>query len=227
MWTMAKKKNKDVKTVLKGFKDFGGDTMSRLATTVKVDMPAAAGAAARKPATALARLFGMSPEQQAARKLRNIRKEMDLNAMPRRKRRRSRLPLVIAMLLALVCGGAYWLYDAISLPRVPVAQYLDYHKWLDAVSGNVKPTKKHVAGSYRGEWQPSETARPVLKKHVESVQRKVAKKKQSQEPRLAKSAKPKKGKALAHLDKKKTGSKSKRAAHGRSSRPYVYKRLGE
>lgn len=225
---MAKKKNKDVKTVLKGFKDFGGDTMSRLATTVKVDMPAAAGAAARKPATALARLFGMSPEQKAARKLKDMKKEMDLNAMPRRKRRRSRLPLVIAMLLALVCGGAYWLYDAISLPKVPVAQYLDYHKWLDAVSGNVKPTKRQLAGSYRGEWQSSETARPVLKKHVESVQRKVAKKKkQSQEPRLAKRAKAKKGKALAHLDKKKTGSRRKPVSHAGSSKPHVYKRLGE
>lgn len=223
-----KKKNKDVKTVLKGFKDFGGDTMSRLATTVKVDMPAAAGAAARKPATALARLFGMSPEQKAARKLKDMKKEMDLNAMPRRKRRRSRLPLVIAMLLALVCGGAYWLYDAISLPKVPVAQYLDYHKWLDAVSGNVKPTKRQLAGSYRGEWQSSETARPVLKKHVESVQRKVAnKKKQSQEPRLAKRAKAKKGKALAHLDKKKTGSRRKPVSHAGSSKPHVYKRLGE
>jgi hypothetical protein len=227
MWTMAKKKNKDVKTVLKGFKDFGGDTMSRLATTVKVDMPAVAGAAARKPATALARLFGMSPEQKAARKLDNIRREMDLKAMPSRKRRRSRLPLVIAMLVAMVAGGAYWLYDAITLPRVPVAQYLDYHRWLDTVSGNVKPSKKRLAGSYRGEWQPSEKARPVLKKHVESVQRKVAKKKQRPEPRLAKSVKPKKGKALARLENKKPSSRSKRASYGKASKPQVYKRLGE
>lgn len=154
---MAVKNHKKANLRLQGFRDRNGDTLSRLATTVKVDVPSA-GYAAKKPRFTLAKMLGLNPERQAALRLQKIKREIDHQSAPKRKRRRSRLPLVIAFLAMLMAGGAYWLYQSITLPRLPVSQYLDYQKWLDTVSGKLKPGQARLGSTYQPEWH---TERPV------------------------------------------------------------------
>lgn len=222
---MAAKKNKPGRTVLNGFKDFGNDTLSRLATTVKVDVPAAAMAGVRKPRTALARLFGMTPEQKAARQLKQIKRGMDLKAMPRHRRRRSRLPLVIVMLIALIGSGGYWLYQKISLPQLNLSQYVDYQKWLDVVSGKTHPSRQRLA-EFFGEQLPSEPRGPAAA--AQPVRAKPAP--QKSKPTATKMAKkPKSGSKaeLARIERKPKKKDKATTSYRGHSKPMIYKPLGE
>lgn len=174
---MAVKNHKKANLRLHAYRDISGDTLSRLATTVKMDMPTA-GYLAKKPRLTLARIFGKSPERQAALRLKKIKRDIDHQAAPKPKRRRSRLPLVLAFLVAMLAGGGYWLYQSISLPRLPIAQYLDYQKWLDTVSGKLIPSGHARSGSsYKPEWRSEQPVKTFVQKPPhsrEAVQKKMA-----------------------------------------------------
>ena len=218
---MAAKKNKEFKTVRKGFKPFGGDTLARLATTVKVDVPAAA----RNPGTAIARLLGLTPEQKAARRLSNIKREMNMKTMPRRRRRRSRLPMVIVVLLALFGGGTYWLYQQVSLPRLNLTQYLDYNKWLDVVSGKVHPSRQRLA-EFFGDVLPAQSRAADLEKPVRLKPQIVSKKSAPNATKVAKHPKAKPAREQARIEKKRK-KKHREAAYSNGSRTMLYRPLGE
>jgi hypothetical protein len=74
-----------------------------------------------------------SPQRRAKQKMAKLQRQMA--GGPAMKVRRSRLPVVYAVLAILCLGGGAWLYSSITLPDVNVAQYLDYQKWLEIASG--------------------------------------------------------------------------------------------
>jgi hypothetical protein len=134
-------------SVLSSLKDLGNkprETLSRLATTVKTDAPTllvdkgdGKGHAAKRAAgpTRLSRMAQhinpFSPQRRAKAKMAKLQRQM-VGSMPVR---RSRLPLVYAVLAMLCLSGGAWVYTHVSLPEIRVAQYLDYQKWLELVSG--------------------------------------------------------------------------------------------
>lgn len=161
---MSKKsrKNRKARSVLHSLKDLGQDsrdTLSRLATTVKTDIPTlmiGSGAtvknegyspfAAQKPVSRFSRIaqkfipFRQSPEwsDNTSVKMKKLAKQMS-KGNSGMKVRRSRLPLVAALFALMIAGSGYYAYQNISLPDVNVSQYLDANKWLGLASGQVKP----------------------------------------------------------------------------------------
>lgn len=162
---MSKKnrKNRKARSVLHSLKDLGEnsrDTLSRLATTVKTDVPTlmiGSGAtvknegyspfAAKKPVSRLSRIaqkfipFRQSPEWSAettSHKMKHLAKQIS-KGNSGMKVRRSRLPLVAALLTMMLGGAGYYAYQNVSLPDVNVSQYLDAGKWLGLASGQLKP----------------------------------------------------------------------------------------
>lgn len=160
---MAKKHKssaKQVNHVIQSLKDLGvggKDTLARLATTVRADAPTVLLASAmttkrdgkkngrpsfgmRAKASLSRMAYRIHPagepaaQRQVARELKRLNKRVK-KAQQGPKARKSRLPYVIAMAVLMVIGGGYWTLSKISLPNIPVAQYLDYKKWLDHTSG--------------------------------------------------------------------------------------------
>lgn len=178
---MSKKnrKNRKPHSVLRSLKDLsadGRDTLSRLATTVKADMPTlmlggkATGTVKNdgyqhmqmKPASRLSRFakkfvpLRAKPskvERDTTRKMQKLAHQM-AKGNPKMKTRRSRLPFVVVMLVLLTVGGGYYTYQHISLPTTKISQFMDYKSWLGLASGEVKPgykssNKSNVARSYQ------------------------------------------------------------------------------
>ena len=171
---MGKKnrKNRRPHSVLSSLKDLGmegRDTLSRLATTVKADMPTlvlgtkAPGtvkndgirslqAMQLKPASRLSRFAqrlvpfkgqpaAAWPERQTTQKMQKLAHQMAMGK-PKLKVRRSRLPFLVVLLALLCVGGGTYVYQSVSLPDVKIAQYLDYQTWLGLASGELKPGTK-------------------------------------------------------------------------------------
>ena len=87
-------------------------------------------------------------DRKASKKLKKLAKQMAKGKTSMIKIRRSRLPLVAALLIVALGFGGYYVYRSITMPKVHVTKYLDYKKWLNTTSGNVKPQAKvHVVTS--------------------------------------------------------------------------------
>lgn len=132
-----KNKNKQSVSVIQSLK--------AMATTVKADAPTVMLKPTDGPLakTMLSKLNPFGAAATAARatkkQLDKMQKQMASNGHKSPKPRRSRLPALVAVLALLLGGASYWVYTKVSLPNVHVAQYLDYKKWLDMVSGNTNP----------------------------------------------------------------------------------------
>lgn len=147
---MAKKRKHHKQGVLQ--------TLSRLATTVRADAPtvllrdqgvARVATVKADPANQPARFARLNPfsaqarlDRSARKKVKHLAKQMAARPAVATTSRRSRLPLVVAMLAMLLGGVGYWAHQNISLPRLPdwnLSQYLDHKKWLNLVSGRSAP----------------------------------------------------------------------------------------
>ncbi len=174
-----KEKFRSAMESLKGFGNDGRDTLSRLATTVKADAPTlilgqnlAPGGTQRNDGYAspfaspapksrisrtLSRLtpFKRSPvkswnDRKAAKKLKKLAKQMATKGNNMNKIRRSRLPLVVALVVVAFGFAGYYTYRSVSVPKVHVTKYLDYKKWLNTTSGKAKPSQHQVASHKHG-----------------------------------------------------------------------------
>lgn len=163
---MSKKKNKN-KYVLKSLRDLGQngrETLSRLATTVKAEVPTilmnadalkSDGLPAMKlkqpVKTRISKFarklnpFHRGADGDSARKLRDIAKQMSANQLKARKPRRSRLPLVVVALVALIGGGGYYAYESINFSDVKLSNYVDYEGWLATASGVKRSATKSTS----------------------------------------------------------------------------------
>lgn len=181
-------------------------TLSRLATTVRVDMPQmvaqggqALGATVRQQGTRLSRAMDrlnvFSPEAQARRRLERA------GAKPKTvkvKVRRSRLPYLILASVMLLCSLGYWGYSKLTLPDLGVARHLDGDQWLRKVSGLQKPwaeprRDQRLTAEYKSEWTKPRTLAPKAK--PEGSKKSV--KKASQKSASIKAKKSAKSKASA------------------------------
>ncbi len=237
---MSKKKNKQ-KHVLKSLRDLGQngrDTLSRLATTVKADVPTVLMGDTKKadgfpsftlktPENYGARIsrvakrlnpFHRDENALSAKRLKKLAKQIAAGSAPAApKVRRSRLPLVVAICAALIGGGGYYAYQSISLPDVKLSKYFDYEGWLATASG-AKPQTSYTQPNYgkRTSYQAPRTAKPVTKvaeKKFRSLPKMT--KKQIWEARLAKakaaSAAKYKSNAYKKSSYKRTAAKDSRA----------------
>ena len=86
---------------------------------------------------------GFAYDRKANRKIKKIARQLAKQA-PQVKRRRSRLPLVVGLLLGVFGFGAYYTYTAIPWGSMAdtVSEYTDVRDWLAKTSGDKRPTGK-------------------------------------------------------------------------------------
>jgi len=234
MLNMSKKKNKN-KHVLKSLRDLGQngrDTLSRLATTVKADVPTVLmnadtiksdglpGFKLKQPiktrVSKIARKlnpFIRNPEAAAARRLKDIARQMSAAHTSTPKVRKSRLPLVVVMCAAIIGGGGYYAYESINFSDVKLSNYVDYEGWLSTASGKqpkqttVKPSSS-VTRSYsvQGNRHISKTLTKVPEKTFRKLPKQT--KKQIWQSRLAKAKAKSAAKYKTSAYKKKSSGKS-------------------
>ncbi len=227
-----------------------GDTLSRLATTVKADAatlimgskitpsgtvksegyvsPFAMKPEA-KPKSRLSQLAGrMVPfkrtplqtwkDRKASKKLKRLAKQMASQGNHNMiKIRRSRLPLVIALLVVAIGFGGYYMFRSVTLPDVKMSNVVDYKKWLSTTSGQAPKapaTVKHSTKVVRS-YKVTKDGRHVSK-HGKSKHGKSKFAKGKKHHGKAKLAKGEKHQGKAKLAKGTRGkSKVKRASHKR------------
>ncbi len=163
---MSKKsRNKNAKKVLSSFADLGNtgkNTLSRLATTVKADMPTMilgnkdpfAGTVKtdgiklkgeNRVSKIAKRLIsfraGQSPVQNkpASARLKHIAGKMGKAAVP--KTRKSKGLSWLFVFFTVLTGGSYYVWQSIDGIGAKISQVVDYKTWLDTTSGKVKPTE--------------------------------------------------------------------------------------
>jgi hypothetical protein len=166
---MSKKKNKQAKKVLSSFADLGNtgkNTLSRLATTVKADMPTVIlgnkdpfagtvktdglkGFGDNKVSRIAKRLIpfraaGNVQAKPAAARLKHIAGKMGNAAMP--KTRKSKGMIWLFIFFTALAGAGYYAYSQFEGLGEKVVQTIDYKSWLDKTSGKVKPSEVRTAG---------------------------------------------------------------------------------
>ncbi len=162
---MSKKsRNKNAKKVLSSFADLGNtgkNTLSRLATTVKADLPTMilgnkdkfAGTVktdsiknlGENRVSKLAKRFVPfraaqgAPVQNkpAAARLKHIAGKMGKAAVPRTRKSKGMIWLFI--FFSALTGGSYYAWQSIDGIGAKIAQVVDYKSWLNTTSGKVKP----------------------------------------------------------------------------------------
>lgn len=177
---MSKKKNKQAKKVLSSFADLGNtgkNTLSRLATTVKADMPTVLlgnkdpfagtvktdglkGFGDNKVSRIAKRLIpfraaGNIQAKPAAARLKHIAGKMGNAAMP--KTRKSKGMIWLFVFFTALAGAGYYAYSQFEGVGEKVVRMIDYKSWLDKTSGKVKPSEVHTAGK-------SSATKPVVAK---------------------------------------------------------------
>ena len=161
---MSKKsRNKNAKKVLSSFADLGNtgkNTLSRLATTVKADMPTMilgnkdpfAGTVKTdgiklKGENRVSRIAkrlipfraAQSPVQNkpAAARLKHIAGKMGKAAVP--KTRKSKGMIWLFVFFTALTGGSYYAWQSIDGIGAKISQVVDYKTWLNTTAGKVKP----------------------------------------------------------------------------------------
>ena len=188
MWTMGKKsrqRKNQQRQAGGGLAGPLGHALQRLPTTVKADAPTLvlgraasppAKAAFRNPLQRFTRQLAQARrapgtawnDMRTVRKMKKLAHQMAKGNPSMSKKRRSRLPLVVALLALVVCAGGFYAYRNVKMPRVQVTRYLNPHKWLDAASGH-KPvhahhTTRHVA-SHKTAHTPRRHTRALATHH--------------------------------------------------------------
>ena len=196
---MAKKNKKNTAKqfdqVMEKVRDLGlggKDTLHRLATTVRAEMPTLivdelAKGGDGKRADKSAKLVAGGPfsarlktgvkvlahqinpfgepagARKVARELKLLNKQVKrVAAGP--KPRRSRLPYAIAFTLALLGGGGYWLMANAHVPDVKISQYVDYKNWFEKTAGIVGHNHKETPMAERRE--APNVSQPVTKQAI-------------------------------------------------------------
>lgn len=161
---MSKKKNKQAKKVLSSFADLGNtgkNTLSRLATTVKADMPTVIlgnkdpfagtvktdglkGFGDNRISRIAKRLVpfraaGNVQAKPAAARLKHIAGKMGHAAMP--KTRKSKGMIWLFVFFTMLAGGGYYAYSQFEGVGDKVIKMVDYKSWLDKTSGKIKPNE--------------------------------------------------------------------------------------
>ncbi len=169
---MSKKsRNKNAKKVLSSFAELGNtgkNTLSRLATTVKADMPTMilgnkdpfAGTVKtdsiklkgeNRVSKIAKRLIpfraAQSPVQNkpAAARLKHIAGKMGKAAVP--KTRKSKGVIWLFVFFTALTGGSYYAWQSIDGVGAKIAQVVDYKTWLDTTAGKVKPADTTTSSS--------------------------------------------------------------------------------
>ena len=169
---MSKKsRNKNAKKVLSSFAELGNtgkNTLSRLATTVKADMPTMilgnkdpfAGTvktdsiklkSENRVSKIAKRLIpfraAQSPVQNkpAAARLKHIAGKMGKAAVP--KTRKSKGMIWLFVFFTALTGGSYYAWQSIDGIGAKIAQVIDYKTWLNTTAGKVKPVDTTTASS--------------------------------------------------------------------------------
>ena len=212
-----------------------GHALQRLPTTVKADAPTLvlgraatpAKAAFGNPLSRFTRRLAQARRAPAAawndmrtvHKMKKLAHQMAKGTPSMSKKRRSRLPLVVALLALVVCAGGYYAYRNVRLPHVHVTRYLNPHKWLDSASGHkpvhvVHHTTRHVS-SYAATHAPRRHSR-VSSTHRRSAHVIRSAKSTKHHSRSTKVAKHKKSRGhSAKLAKRKKHHRYRQTSYGR------------
>jgi hypothetical protein len=170
MWSMSKKsRNKNAKKVLGSFADLGNtgkNTLSRLATTVKADLPTMilgnkdpfAGTVktdsiklqGENRVSKLAKRLmpfrvaqaGVVQNKPAAARLKHIAGKMGKAAVP--KTRKSKGMIWLFVFFTALTGGSYYAWQSIDGIGTKIANIVDYKTWLNTTSGKIKPTTSEI-----------------------------------------------------------------------------------
>ncbi len=163
---MSKKpRNNNAKKVLSSFADLGNigkNTLFRLATTVKADMPTMilgnkdriAGTVktgsikllgenrvsklARRLVPFRAAQGGPVQNKPAAVRLKHIAEKMGKSVVP--KTRKSKGMIWLFVFFTALTGGSYYAWQSIDGIGAKIAQFVDYKTWLNTTSGKVEPS---------------------------------------------------------------------------------------
>ena len=190
-WDMSKKKKNQAKKVLSSFADLGNtgkNTLSRLATTVKADMPTVllgnkdtiktdginlvGGNRVSRIANRL-NPFNASPgkvqAKPAAARLKHIAGKMGHAAMP--KTRKSKGVIWIVAFFFALAGAGYYGWTKMEGLGDKVVQMVDYKSWLDKTAGKVKPETTRTVDARSERSVKSHTA---VKQNTEKQSRTVS-----------------------------------------------------
>jgi hypothetical protein len=146
MWSMSKKsRNKNAKKVLSSFADLGNtgkNTLSRLATTVKADMPTMI-LGNKDPFAGTVKTDSI---KLAGQKVSRIAKRLipfraaQVGAVQNKPAAARLKHIAGKMGKAALTGGSYYAWQSIDGIGAKIAQVVDYKAWLNTTSGKVKPS---------------------------------------------------------------------------------------
>lgn len=143
-------------------------------------------------------------DRKAAKKLKKLARQMASHGNSNMlKVRRSRLPLVIALLVVAMGFGGYYMFKSVTLPQVNVTKVIDYKSWLDTTSGNVQRSEPKVVSSSKSSYSQSKVTRSYkVNSKGNHVSKATAKKSHKSKAKLSKAKKSGKAKLVKAKGKK-------------------------